>query len=114
MNQDKFLRNVEENILQKSEIIRKYRFEKQLDINNNEECSLDMEVFDSPKNEKSTIKEKNYNVSIGYVNLRTGYTYKYNEGTVYYGASLAKTVTAMYLTENNLLNALTCSSILLK
>lgn len=50
------------------------------------------------------IKEKNYNVSIGYVNLRTGYTYKYNEGTVYYGASLAKTVTAMYLTENNLLN----------
>ena len=56
----KDIENVEENILQKSEIIRKYRLEKQLDINYNEECSLDMEVFDSPKNEKSTIKEKNY------------------------------------------------------
>ena len=50
------------------------------------------------------IKENNYNISIGYVNLRTGYIYKYNENTIYYGASLAKTVTAMYLTENNLLN----------
>jgi hypothetical protein len=56
----KDIEDVKENNLQKSEIIRKYRFEKQLDINYNEECSLDMEVFDSPKNEKSIIKEKKY------------------------------------------------------
>ena len=56
----KDIEDVKENNLQKSEIIRKYRLEKQLDINYNEECSLDMEVFDSPKNEKSIIKEKKY------------------------------------------------------
>ena len=56
----KDIEDVKDNNLQKSEIIRKYRLRKQLDINNNEECSLDMEVFDSPKNEKSIIKEKKY------------------------------------------------------
>lgn len=45
------------------------------------------------------IKEKNYNVSIGYVNLETGYQYLYNPGTVYYGASLVKTVDALYIYE---------------
>ncbi len=45
------------------------------------------------------IKDKNYNVSIGYVNLKTGYTYLYNEKVVYYGASLVKTVDALYVYE---------------
>lgn len=45
------------------------------------------------------IKEKNYKVSIGYVNLKTGYQYTYNAGTVYYGASLVKTVDALYIYE---------------
>lgn len=45
------------------------------------------------------IKEKNYNVSLGYVNLNTGYTYLYNEKVVYYGASLVKTVGALYVYE---------------
>lgn len=45
------------------------------------------------------IKDKNYNVSLGYVNLNTGYTYLYNEKVVYYGASLVKTVDALYVYE---------------
>lgn len=46
------------------------------------------------------IKEKNYNVSIGYVNLNSNYTYLYNQNVVYYGASLVKTVDALYVYEN--------------
>ena len=46
------------------------------------------------------IKEKNYNVSIIYYNLDNKYTYKYNENKKYYGASLIKTVAAMYAYEN--------------
>ena len=45
------------------------------------------------------IKEKDYNVSIGYVNLETGYTYLYRNNVVYYGASLVKTVDALYVYE---------------
>lgn len=45
------------------------------------------------------IKDKNYNVSLGYVNLNTGYTYLYNKNVVYYGASLVKTVDALYVYE---------------
>lgn len=48
---------------------------------------------------ESYIKKKNYNVSIGYVNLKSGYTYLYNEKVVYYGASLVKTVDALYVYE---------------
>ncbi len=49
---------------------------------------------------ESYIKEKNYNVSLGYVNLNTGYTYTYNEDVIYYGASLVKTVASLYVYEN--------------
>lgn len=45
------------------------------------------------------IENKNYNVSIGYVNLETGYTYLYRNNVVYYGASLVKTVDALYVYE---------------
>ena len=45
------------------------------------------------------IKEKNYKVSIIYYNLDSKYIYKYNENKVYYGASLIKTLAAMYAYE---------------
>lgn len=48
------------------------------------------------------IKSNNYKMSIGYVNLKTGYTYKYNSDAIYYGASLAKTMDALYIYENNI------------
>lgn len=62
-------------------------------------------VFNTVKKEdyldslESYIKSKNYNVSIGYVNLNTGYSYLYNDKVVYYGASLVKTVGALYVYE---------------
>lgn len=52
------------------------------------------------KSLENYIKQKNYNVSIGYVNMQTGYTYKYRPNTIYYGASLVKTVGALYAYEN--------------
>lgn len=64
------------------------------------------------------ISEKKYNVSIGYVNLQTNYQYLYKEDTVYYGASLVKTVDALYAYEkmeltdsiiNNVKKAITIS-----
>lgn len=45
------------------------------------------------------INSKNYHVSIGYYNFNTGYTYTYNAGKIYYGASLVKTVDAIYAYE---------------
>ena len=51
------------------------------------------------KSLENYINEKNYHVSIGYYNFRTGYTYTYNANTVYYGASLVKTVDALYAYE---------------
>lgn len=45
-----------------------------------------------------------YNVSIGYLNLKNGFTYTYKPNTIYFGASLIKTVDAMYLYEKNILN----------
>lgn len=51
------------------------------------------------KSLENYINEKNYQVSIGYYNINRGYTYTYNAGTVYYGASLVKTVDAIYAYE---------------
>jgi len=50
------------------------------------------------------IKEKNYNVSIGYYNLITGKEYLYQANKVYYGASLIKTLDAIYLYDKSLVN----------
>lgn len=50
------------------------------------------------------IKNNNYNVSIGYCNLVTGQEYYYQPNTVYYGASLIKTVDALYLYDNNMVD----------
>lgn len=47
----------------------------------------------------SYIKSKGYKVSIGYYNLNSGYKYTYNPSGVYYGASLIKTLDALYLYE---------------
>lgn len=50
------------------------------------------------------ITENGYNVSVGYYNLATGKSYYYRENKVYYGASLIKTLDALYLYDNNLVN----------
>ena len=50
------------------------------------------------------IKENNYNVSVGYVNLKNGHTYYYKENTVYFGASLVKAVDDLYIYEKTELN----------
>ena len=42
------------------------------------------------------IKE-NYEASVYYEDINTGFKYTYNENTVYYGASLIKLVEAMYI-----------------
>lgn len=47
---------------------------------------------------------KNFDVAIGYYNLVTGKQFLYNENKVYYGASLVKTVDALYLAEHNMIN----------
>lgn len=48
------------------------------------------------------IKNNNYRVSIGYYNLIDGSSFYYNANKVYYGASLIKTLDALYLYENNM------------
>jgi len=48
------------------------------------------------------IIEHGYRVSVGYYNLVTGKTYYYNRDKIYFGASLIKTIDALYLYENNL------------
>lgn len=53
-------------------------------------------AFDSLK---SYIVETGLDMSFGYVDLTTGYTYKYQGDRVYYGASLVKTLDAMYAYE---------------
>lgn len=50
------------------------------------------------------INDNNYRVSIGYYNLTTGDTFYYKENKIYYGASLIKTLSAIYLYDNNLVN----------
>lgn len=50
------------------------------------------------------VKEHNYDVSIGYYNLITNKKFLYRENKIYYGASLIKTLDAIYLYDNNLIN----------
>ena len=45
------------------------------------------------------IKQKNYNIYVGYYNLKTGDSYYYRPSTVLFGASLVKTVDALYIYE---------------
>lgn len=46
------------------------------------------------------IKDCNYQVSVGYFDLKSDFTYKYNADVIYYGASLIKTLDALYVYEN--------------
>lgn len=50
------------------------------------------------------LSEKGYNISVGYYNLVTGASYYYNEGKLYYGASLIKTLDAVYVYEHNMVS----------
>ena len=47
------------------------------------------------KDIESYIKNKNYDISIGYYNINTRYSYIYND-KIYYGASTIKTLDALY------------------
>ena len=51
------------------------------------------------------IEEKEWQVSIGFYNLDNHYTYLYNKDKEYYGASLIKSVAALYAYENLNLSA---------
>lgn len=53
------------------------------------------DIYNTSLNEY--IKHQGYNISVGYYNLKTGYTYTYNPNVVYYGASLIKTLDALYI-----------------
>ena len=57
------------------------------------------------------VKEHNYDVSIGYYNLITNKKFLYRENKIYYGASLIKTLDAIYLYDNNLINDSTKSDV---
>ena len=66
---------------------------------------LSEEFNENDKTEELTNKEdeltnyikQHYRASILYEDIKTGYTYKYNEEQTYYGASLIKIVEALYL-----------------
>lgn len=50
------------------------------------------------------ISQKRYKVSIGYYDIKTGETIYYKENKLYYGASLIKTLDAIYLYDKSLVN----------
>ena len=50
------------------------------------------------------IKKNNLNISLGYYNLINGKSFYYKENKAYYGASLIKTLDAIYLYDKNLVN----------
>lgn len=52
----------------------------------------------------SYIKNKGVNISVGYVNLVNGDSYYYKPDTVYFGASLIKTIDALYIYEKTNFN----------
>lgn len=59
----------------------------------------------TPSTYDKSFNFKNFDVAIGYYNLVTGKQFLYNENKVYYGASLVKTVDALYLAEHNMINS---------
>ena len=52
----------------------------------------------------SFIAARGYDVSVGYYNLVTGKNYFYQPERIYYGASLIKTLDAIYLYDKNMVN----------
>jgi len=65
--------------------------------NTNNQCNLSNPI-------EKYICKNNYNVSVGYYNLTNGKTYYYKKDKLYYGASLIKTLDALYLYDKNLIN----------
>lgn len=107
----------------------KIKISGKVDINKEGTYKIKYTVSDSSKNEKTVtrtvnvvneeknskindsineienyIYENNLYVSVGYYNLKTGDTYYYNEDELYYGASLIKTLDAMYLYDKDLID----------
>lgn len=78
----------------------------------NNESSVKRKIIVSKKKNKIDINnpmlnyiiKNNYNISLGYYNLVTGESYLYNEDKIYFAASLIKTVEALYLYDNNMIN----------
>ena len=61
-------------------------------------------INESKKDIENYIESNNYKISLGYVSLNNNYTYKYKENTLYFGASLIKTLDALYIYEKTNIN----------
>ena len=79
-------------IVKKRKSIKKYETTK-TDDNNINNYIVELEKY-----------LNNYNVSVGYINLKNNFTYVYKPDKEYNGASLIKITDAMYIYENKLLN----------
>lgn len=66
-------------------------------VKNSNKCNLSNPI-------EKYICENNYKVSIGYYNLNTNDTYYFKPDKIYYGASLIKTLDAIYLYDKNMIN----------
>ena len=105
------------------DIINNIKIDSNLDINKEGQYTISYQVSDSSGNKgfavrkinvinkksrdinsfqsslEKYIKDNKYNVSIIYYILQNGYTYRYRSKVVYYGASLIKTLDALYVYE---------------
>ena len=63
------------------------------------EPNIEVDAPTAFNNLRDYIISKGIDASFGYVNLQTGYTYLYQPDKIYYGASLVKTLDAMYAYE---------------
>lgn len=70
---------------------------KIINQNTNNACNLANPI-------EKYICQNNYNISVGYYNLINGKSYYYKADKLYYGASLIKTLDALYLYDKNLIN----------
>lgn len=66
-----------------------------------ETTKTDNEQIKSKLNELDNYLNK-YHVSVGYININNDFTYTYNFNQEYFGASLIKTLDAMYVYENKI------------
>ena len=70
---------------------------KIINKNTSKECNLTNPI-------EKYICQNNYNIAVGYYNLVNRKTYYYQKNKLYYGASLIKTLDALYLYDKNLIN----------
>lgn len=64
----------------------------------------DIEIMSKEIELNQYFNNKHPNTSIVYYNLKTGYQYNYNKEQVYFGASLIKTLSALYIYEQALID----------